>query len=78
MKARESECLGTEPRTTSLQVSLPIITNTRAENHCIQVFSLPLKKTKLVLFIKFIYRLCCFTVEKLKYLQKRVFWDVNI
>lgn len=44
MKARESECLGTEPRTTSLQVSLLIITNTRAENHCIQVFSLPLKK----------------------------------
>ena len=46
MKARESECLGTEPRTTSLQVSLLIITNTRAENHCIQVFSLPLKKKK--------------------------------
>ena len=46
MKARESECLGTEPRTTSLQVSLLIITNTRAENHCIQVFSLTLKKKK--------------------------------
>lgn len=56
MKARESECLGTEPRTTSLQVSLLIITNTRAENHCIQVCSLPLKKRKkkLVLFSKFI------------------------